>query len=142
MIPLAYLSATDVREVLEFRQAVEVETAGIAAEKVTDAEIEELRAIYEEMILYQNEAERFAQADLEFHFKIAEITKNSLIIETQSILKDILGVTMKGIVGALGNRIGLYYHERLIEVLAKRDAPAAKALMLEHIKKTAELMLK
>ncbi|MEM1486099.1 FadR/GntR family transcriptional regulator [Oscillospiraceae bacterium PP1C4] len=136
MIPMAYLRPKDTLEVLEFRQVIEIETAGLAAKKATAQDVEALQNIYDEMLALKDNMEDFAQADLEFHLKIAEITKNNLIISTHNILKDILSVTMKDIVGTLGYEIGIYYHQQLLDSIAQNDAEKTKEIMREHVVQT------
>lgn len=142
MIPIAYFSENDMQKVLEFRQVVEVETAGIAAEKATPEKIEELRALYREMnSLAENQRWReFAENDLAFHFKIAEMTDNELIIETNTILRDVLRTAMDQIVDTLGSKIGIYYHGRLLDAIENHDSKRTKSIMREHLRVTLNKM--
>lgn len=139
MLPLAYLHAKNVPEVLEFRIAVEVETAGIAVTRATDEEIDELAAIYARMEQAFSVHHAFAEDDLEFHFKIAEMTGNSLIIGMESILRDILSVSIATIFSStegFGQHIGLEAHRRILEAFRNRDADGAKAVMREHLEES------
>lgn len=138
LIPVAALGNIAIMEVLEFRYAIEVETAGLAALKATEEDIYELERTLEKMHLYKNDKKKFAAEDLNFHLKLAEATKNSLIIQTNNIIKDILSVSMEDIVETLGYDIGIYYHERIIEAIKLKDKNKAKRLMEEHVTKTVE----
>ena len=140
IIPIAYLGDNDIRQVLEFRQIVE--TAGFAAEKATPEEIAQLRALYNEMrkIDIKKDRQQFAKLDLDFHFKIAEMTKNELIIATHNILREILSTAMEQIVEHLGSDIGIYYHGKLLEAIEARDVKRTKDIMREHVQKTLESM--
>lgn len=142
IVPIAYLGDNDIRQVLEFRQMVEVETAGFAAEKATPEEIAQLRALYNEMrkIEIEKDRQQFAKLDLDFHFMIAEMTKNELIIATHNILREILSTAMEQIVEHLGNDIGIYYHGNLLEAIEARDVKRTKDIMREHLQKTLDSM--
>ncbi|WP_038323596.1 FadR/GntR family transcriptional regulator [Caproiciproducens sp. R1] len=142
IIPIAYLGDNDIRQVLEFRQMVEVETAGFAAEKATLEEIAQLKELYNEMrkIEIEKDRQQFAKLDLDFHFKIAEMTKNELIIATHNILREILSTAMEQIVEHLGSDIGIYYHGKLLEAIEARDVKRTKDIMREHLQKTLESM--
>ncbi|MBZ4645963.1 MAG: transcriptional regulator, GntR family [Clostridia bacterium] len=141
LIPLVFLGDAATMEVLEFRQVIEVETAGLAAVKATKEDIDKLEKILEKMHEYKNDPEEFAAEDLNFHKTLAEITKNSLIIQVNYIIKDILSISMKDIVKTLGSDIGLYYHEKIIEALKTKDRAKARQIMEEHVLTTMENML-
>ena len=138
LVPHAYLGKKTTLEVLEFRQVVETESAGLAAERATADDIRTLRDILSRMQMLQNDSLAFAKADLDFHIAISSITRNSLIIATNSILNDILSVSMQDIVDQLGFEIGLYYHEKLIDAISAHDSALATDIMREHILKTRE----
>jgi GntR family transcriptional repressor for pyruvate dehydrogenase complex len=142
LIPMAYLGEQSLFEVLEFRQVVEVKTAELAAKRATEQDIEELQRIYQQMVEYKDDSRKFSEADLDFHLKIAEITNNSLIIETQNIIKDVLSVTMQRIVSERGNTGGLHYHKMLLEAIREHDSEKAREIMAKHVDDTYEMMSK
>jgi len=133
MIPVAYLSPRDTLEVLDFRYVIEVETAAMAAQRCQPEDVVELQQQFERMMDARGNYWDFSKADLEFHLLTARITRNSLIIETYSILRDILEVCMNKTVEHLGVEIGIPYHKRLIEAFARGDAPEAKEIMRAHM---------
>lgn len=142
IVPIAYLGENDIQQVLEFRQMVEVETAGFAAEKATPEGIAQLRELYTEMqeINVEKNRQQFAKIDLDFHFKIGEMAGNELIIATHNILREILRISMDQIVDRLGNDIGIYYHGKLLESIEARDVKRTKDIMREHLQKTMDSM--
>jgi len=138
IIPLSYLGENSTLEVLEFRYVIESESVGLAAERATQDDINDLKSIVDEMKASRDDVRRFAEADLRFHFKIAQITRNSLIIKTYEILNDVLKSAMNDIVKKTGFENGIYYHGKLIEAIANRDGERAKAVMKEHVHITME----
>lgn len=138
IIPLAYLGENSTLEVLEFRYVIESESVGLAAERATQEDIAELKEILKDMEDVKEDTKLFAEADLRFHFKIAQITRNSLIIETYNILNDILKTAMTDIVKRLGFKLGIYYHTKLLEAIEHHDSEQAKKVMKEHVNKTIE----
>ena len=133
LIPMAYLTPRNTLEVLDFRYVIEVETAALAAQRCKEQDVEELEKQLEEMQQAKGDSWAFAQADLEFHMLVANITGNSLIVETYSILQDILAACMKDTVENLGVEIGIPYHVQLIEVFAANDSEGAKEIMRKHM---------
>ncbi len=138
IIPLAYLGQKSTIEVVEFRKIIETESIAIAAKRANAREIASLEKNVEKMIMAEGDAEKFRQLDLIFHMKIAQMTKNSLIIETHNILKDILNVAMKDINYYMGYKGAIHFHPRMLEAIKERDGEKAKMIMSEHLKETIE----
>lgn len=133
IIPVAYLSASSILEVIEYRQVVEVKTAGLAAKRADTAAIAELEEILSLMDKWKDSPQRFAEEDLNFHLKLAMITKNSLLIETLNVIKSILSQAMFYSIRQRGCEQGLHYHRLLIDAVAAHDSAKAMAIMEEHI---------
>ena len=123
---------------LEFRLVIEVETAGIAAGKITDKDIERLEKCLERMKDYQNELDKYVLEDLHFHMIIAKSTKNSLIIQVNNIVREIIRETIKNVTEEIGIEVGLKYHKLLIDSFKLRDADMAKNMMREHLQQAVE----
>lgn len=141
LIPEVYLqeqSNSYMYEVQEFREIVEIESTRLAAEKATKDDIKELKTIYEAMKECQNDLKQFAKEDFNFHFKIGQITKNGFLTKTYKILKEVLEISMTGIIEEMGCKHGLYYHSELIKAFEKNDGDKASELMREHIRRNKE----
>lgn len=137
LIPTIYLGENTELEIIEFRAIIETECAALAAERANEKDIEDLQVIWDRMneCKVNSDSKGFGEADLDFHFKIAEITKNPLIIKTNLILRDVLEHAMRTTIDKMGFEGGLYYHKKLIEEIGAHDAKAASKTMREHIKK-------
>lgn len=133
LVPTAYFE-TDVEVILEFRREMESGTCAIAAEKATPEDIAALKEMLGVMDDLQSDLEKLALADLEFHYKIAHISRNSLIIKTYEIISDIYTIHMKHIVAKMGGELGVYYHQKIVEAIEQHDATSARNYMLHHLK--------
>jgi GntR family transcriptional repressor for pyruvate dehydrogenase complex len=133
-----YLNKLDINEVLDYRVIIEPVITGLAVTRATDDEIDELKQIFQEMQEAINDIQEFAALDLTFHYKIAEITKNSLVETTFQALKDIMSATMEDTVKKLDTKIGIPYHRGIIAAFEERDAEKASDIMKEHIQATKE----
>ena len=138
MIPYIILNKESIREVLEFRLVIETETAGIAAERITDADILRLEKCLERMINFKDVLDKYVYEDLHFHMIVAKSTKNSLIIQVNNIVREIIRGTIKNVTEEIGSEVGLKYHKLLIEAFKQRDAEMAKKMMCEHLQQTVE----
>lgn len=136
LIPMLALDLTDVFDVLEYRRIVECGTVAIVVEKADADDIEKLESTYRNMQAHTEDANEFAEADLEFHLDLAKATKNPIIIKINDIIKSILINSMDNIVASLGVEDGLNYHRWILDAIEARDCERAKSLMEEHIDRT------
>lgn len=138
--PSAYLQPHTLREVYDFRRAIEIQSAGLAAEYATDEQIEKLREIYrQQMDISSDSTEQFARLDLEFHIQIARCTGNTLILTVYEVLWDILSNAMQRTVSKMGFRYAFEYHAQLVDAIAAHDPEKAEQVMRAHLK-TNEMM--
>ena len=133
LVPVAYLGGESLLDVMEYRQVVETKTAGLAARRATAEDVAELEAILARMEKSKDSPEKFAEEDLNFHFQLALITKNSLLIETLNIIRSVLGRAMSYAIQQRGYSQGLYFHRLLIDAIAVHDEKQTMRIMEEHI---------
>lgn len=133
LIPIAYLKENSLQEILEYRRALEGNVAELATEKASEDEVAKLEEAYKLMEQVKNELELFSKADLNFHLLLANMTKNSLIIQTFHIFNDVLNRAFSQIVNERGNSAGIYYHKLLLEAVKNRNSGDAKKIMQEHM---------
>lgn len=142
LIPSAYLQHHSTEEVLDFRCAIEVETAGLAARRATPEHIAQLKRLMASQLDTEKRTPKsFADDDIAFHMTIAKSTGNSLIIATYELLNDILSSAMMHTVRSLGMEIGIPYHRKLVEAIEAHDEHTAIVTMKEHMNTTREHFL-
>lgn len=136
LIPMAYLDRESNLQVFEFREIIDAEAAGLAAERATGERIAELEAILADMQKFYDEgnAKLFGQKDLEFHFKLSQMTGNNLLIQTNVILRRILEISMEDVIDKMGCEPALFYHMKILEAIKEKDREKAMQLMREHIR--------
>jgi len=135
-------------ELLEARRAVEGEAAALAATRITDEEIEELRRLVTEMRKKNaSDIEESEDADMRFHLLIATATRNPAILQTiesfwqarrfspqtQYFLKK---------VRILGVAPNILEHSEILTALEQRDPVAARTAVREHLTAVIEAVLK
>jgi GntR family transcriptional repressor for pyruvate dehydrogenase complex len=138
LLPMLALSTTDIFDVLEYRRFMEKGTVALVAEKATAEDIAALKRSYAVMVERQSDIGGFAHADLEFHLDLARASGNPIIMKVNSIIKDVLSVSMESIVRTLGTSDGLYYHQKIIEAIEAHDARLAESIMEEHVMRTIQ----
>jgi DNA-binding FadR family transcriptional regulator len=123
-----------IEHLYQVRSILEVENAGLAAEKGCDADVGDLRAICAEMEAVAGAPERFAAKDDEFHRRLAQTTHNPLLV----LLLDSIHDMMTEVRVLVAQKQGLFEqvmpsHKRIVECVAARDARGARRAMREHL---------
>jgi GntR family transcriptional regulator, transcriptional repressor for pyruvate dehydrogenase complex len=129
-------SDVDYAKVDEVRRAVEVAAAGVAAARVTPADVARAEAELRRMRDRIDDLEECVQADVAFHRTIAEATCNELF----SMLLDSLGAplvevrrTNLGRGGVARRRRIIAAHRRILDAVAAGDAERAREAMEAHL---------
>ena len=134
------LSTAQLLELYELREALEGQTARLAAERMSDQEIGELERLLDQHaaeIERRQGREYFRQqGDLDFHFRIARASGNALLYSTLCVDHYQL---MRLYRNKFSNRHGrpnraLAEHRRVLDALRERDGELAELLMRRHIR--------
>jgi GntR family transcriptional repressor for pyruvate dehydrogenase complex len=136
LLPVLVLDKPDILHVLEFRKIMEKGVVSLVVKRAGSAEIEELESAYQAMVEHKNNSRAFAEADLSFHLVAAKATGNPVIMKVNTVITDILKVSMYGIVDSLGTWDGLHYHRKILDAIKARDGALAETLMEKHIERT------
>jgi GntR family transcriptional repressor for pyruvate dehydrogenase complex len=128
-------------EYLEGRRIVEVEAAGLAAERATTAAVEELAGAFARMRVTAAEARlnpaaepRYHEADVAFHRAVVRAAANPVL----GLMTEPIHRALAATFGALARpqerfERGLPEHERLLRAIAAGDPAEARAAMRAHL---------
>jgi GntR family transcriptional regulator, transcriptional repressor for pyruvate dehydrogenase complex len=128
-------------DLLEVRQALEVQTAVLAARNASRASIGAMQATIDEMRRSVDLPEEFNEADVHFHELLASATGNQLL----SILVEELSDSQRSsrVQSLLGHeRLGrklddvLDQHAKILECVERRDEAGAASAMRRHLRST------
>lgn len=135
MLPFAALTRLDRVNVMEFRRIVEVESAGLAADR---ADADMVRRMYKasEAMAAASDPDEIAAHDMAFHRLIAEATRNEILIRVFDVLGQTYLALLAGNVRTLGAR-GAQAHRRITEAIELRQPDEARRAMLDHLNQTA-----
>ncbi len=124
----------DYRRVHEARAMVEVDIAGMAAERATDDEIAGLRRVCEEMAAEIDDTERASQLDMQFHRDLARSMHNDLVTIMLDAIADSLLEIRRETFGPQGRaRIALASHREILGRVEARDGIGARTAMARHL---------
>lgn len=130
---------------LELRLSVEVEAAGLCAERRTDAEAGAIRALMEQVDAQHGDpASVQIHYDYDFHLAIAKATRNEFIHGFLDYLRPIIVPRYRlGHVVASELREAYYArihaeHRRIVDAIERQDGRAARQAMRKHLRNSLE----
>jgi GntR family transcriptional regulator, transcriptional repressor for pyruvate dehydrogenase complex len=131
-------ASIDYRSVHEVRSALEIQIAGIAAERVTDENLARMAEINERLgQLGVEDPQTAAELDVEFHSEIARATQNDLFLVMLDSIRDVLLEIRHSAFSAPGMvEYAATAHQRILDRLAERDPARARAAMREHLERS------
>lgn len=125
---------------LELRMSVEVESAGLCAERRTDAEAEEIRAMMEQVdARHADPASVQIHYDYDFHLAIAKAARNEFIHGFLEYLRPMIVPKFQLGYVVPPEQKDRYYdrihdeHSRIVDAIAQRNSTAARAAMRKHL---------
>jgi DNA-binding FadR family transcriptional regulator len=140
---LLSLSNKNVEHLQEARQIFEAGAVRLAVARATKEDIEQLREKLDEMITYKGDRIRFVEADLAFHTKIAQISRNPIIINTSKALLNWLKEYQRSSVAFEGlEPLTIKEHEAILERILARDHEGAAKVISDHILRVNQLYIK
>ncbi|WP_088189525.1 FadR/GntR family transcriptional regulator [Desulfosporosinus sp. FKA] len=125
-------------ELYEARKVLEVQAAGLAAERAEEDEIAEMHK-HLELMRTDLQLERTGEeADHNFHYCIAKATHNKILIRLMNTISDTMRITLKtsrNILASDRNKPRRLYDEHfaIYEAIRLHDIEQAQKLMLDHL---------
>lgn len=135
-------SEAEAHELVEARRLIEVELAGMAAERATP---ENLKQIEEHLIVMERSkknSEEFAQADINFHITIGQAAQNSILMNALHLIRNLLqqwissSLTVPGV-----SDKALDQHREIFLAIANHKSAAARGAMESHLDEMAKSLL-
>ena len=141
---VANLSIRDVNEVFEIRTALDSLASGLAAERITDEELERLQRLLVAIGGYieENDMDKIVECDTEFHDLLYQASRNSRLVGIIFNLREQLTrfrSTSMAFPGRL--KATLEEHRRIVEAIAQGDVAEARAAAEYHMEKSEQTLL-
>ncbi|MDQ1122444.1 FadR/GntR family transcriptional regulator [Microbacterium trichothecenolyticum] len=126
----------DVAAVLEARSAIEIESAALAAERRTDAQLAGLRHRLGQRAAHRDDVTTHVDTDMALHRSIVEAADSPVLLElfdqfaprSRAAMLDMLAAR-----GHHGSEADQEAHERIVDAIDARDAASAAALTRSHL---------
>lgn len=127
---------------LECRRIVEVEAAGLAAERASESELAALSAAFENMTESANRARvtpaaehLYHEADIAFHRAVVRASGNRALGRVTEPIHRALIPALRPLARPEHRfERGLPEHQRILSAISRRDSAEARAAMAEHLR--------
>jgi len=134
-------SEAEVQELVEARKPIEVELAGLAAERATSADLKEIGVHLDQMEVSLHDGEQFLRSDIAFHLAVAQAAHNNILMNVLLLIRNLLqnwiGSTLK-IAGVVQK--ALEQHQSIFLAIAKKNPAAARSAMQNHLQEMANFL--
>ena len=140
---VAGMSMKDIHEVFELRSALEGLAVTLAAERITDDELEELeRQVVKESEEREADLDTIVFIDTTIHDMIYQAARNQRLVQFISILQEQLQRFRAASLSKPGrSKTALEEHKKIVEALAERNGKLAAKLAKEHIENAESAMI-
>ena len=126
-------------ELQEIRKILEVEIAGLAAERAGPEVVREMRVQLEKMLSSIDAPEGYVDADVEFHALLARGARNGVLLTMLDPIVELLRDSRRVSASRPGSaRRALREHEEILRRVEAGDAEGARREMRAHLMATAK----
>ena len=141
---VANISIRDINEVFEIRTTLDALASGLAAERITEEELEQLERLLVsigENIETRN-MKKVVEDDMEFHDILYKASRNQRLVGIISNLREQI-TRFRSMSMSYPGRLKktLEEHSRLVEAIAQRDVELAQKLAVEHMENSEQTLL-
>ena len=142
---VASMSIRDINEIFEIRTALESLSNGLAAERITDEELESLQRLLVMIGGYVEEGnmDKIVEMDIEFHDLLYRAARNSRLVGIISNLREQL-TRFRTLSMSYPGRLEttLEEHREIVEAIAEGDVKRAKKAAEHHMEMSEKTLLK
>lgn len=141
---VAGISVKDIHEVFEVRASLEGLAASLAAQRMTNEELDEMeRSLFIEAgEIEGNNLRSIVEIDTTFHDLLYKAARNEKLLQMVNNLQEQLQRFRSASLARPGrSKTALDEHRKILEALALRDAKLAQKLAIEHIENAETAMM-
>lgn len=132
---VAGVSLKDVADVFEIRSALEGLAAGLAAERITDDELEQMeQALFFRTSENEMDLEQIVKSDTDFHALVYRASRNERLVQILENLREQIQRFRSTSLAVPGrNKSAIEEHRMIVEALRNHDSEEAQSLAMAHI---------
>ncbi|HOG48338.1 MAG TPA: FadR/GntR family transcriptional regulator [Anaerolineae bacterium] len=135
------LAELDVFQILEARDTIEVELAGLAAERATEEDIAAIQGAIAAMRQVRGDDVAYEAADLEFHRSIARAARSRLLEEFYNTTLTLMAAVAEQIIPLPGvKERGLTFQQSVADAISAHDRQAARQRTHKHMRRVLTIL--
>ncbi|MDD4170948.1 MAG: GntR family transcriptional regulator [Syntrophomonas sp.] len=138
------LSFKDIADVFEIRAALEGLAAGLAAERITDDELETMERLLvgKQEAITAGDIDKLVEVDTSFHELLYRASRNVRLATIISNLREqIQRFRLTSLSFPGRNKESLLEHKQIVEAIQARDTQLARQLAQEHIENAENVLI-
>jgi len=138
------LTEADVRNTFELLATLEAMSGELAAQRITDDELAELRALHYEMMacFSRRDLSGYYRINARIHTAINDAAGNPVLASTyRSINARVQSLRFRTNQNEAKWKHAVAEHERMIDALSKRDSAAMREVLVEHLNRKRDTVL-
>jgi DNA-binding GntR family transcriptional regulator len=140
----AQLSAQDVADTFEVIAGLEGHSGELAAERITEPELAEIRALHYEMLaaFTRRDLSTYYRLNAQIHERINAAARNPVLAQTyRTVNARLQALRFRSNFDERKWQRAVQEHEQMVELLARRDAAGLRALMVQHLQHKRDAVL-
>jgi DNA-binding GntR family transcriptional regulator len=133
---VAQMSEQDVADTFEVIAGLEGQSGELAAQRINEAELAEIRALHYEMLAAHTRRDlpTYYRLNAQIHTRINAAAANRVLTQTWATVNARLqALRFRSNFDAAKWKRAVKEHEQMVELLAARDAAGMRALMVRHL---------
>ena len=139
---IASSSSAEAQELIDARKLMEVELAGLAAERATPEDLKRIGTFLDAMDNAGSELDQFLAADIDFHLAVGHAAHNTILMNALHLIRNLLQQWINSTLQIEGVAPkALEQHRKIFMAIAKRNAAAARDAMQSHLQDMGRFLL-
>ncbi|KAB2953024.1 GntR family transcriptional regulator [Heliorestis acidaminivorans] len=141
---VAGISVKDITDVFELRAALEALAAGLAAQRITESELEELERllVHTSSSTEPMDLDTLVAGDISLHDIIYKASRNQRLVQNINHLREQLQRLRTTSLAHPGRmRVAWEEHRKIVEAISERNVALAQTLAWEHIENAENSVL-
>lgn len=133
---VAQMSAQDVADTFEVIAGLEGQSGELAAQRITEPELAEIRALHFEMLAAytRRDLPTYYRINAQIHTLINAAARNPVLAQTwRNVNARLQALRFRSNFDEAKWKRAVKEHERMVELLGTRDAAGLRALLIEHL---------
>lgn len=133
---VAQMAEQDVVDTFEVIAGLEGQSGELAAQRITESELAEIRALHYEMMaaFTRRDLPTYYRLNAQIHTQINAAARNPVLTQTwRNVNARLQALRFRSNFDEAKWKRAVKEHERMVELLAARDAAGLRALLIEHL---------